>query len=241
MKKWSVLSTILASLILGFSGNLWGADATFDVTANSAYVWRGITFNDGAVLQPSLDVTKGGFGMNVWGNYDLDDYDDTLDNGQFSEIDLTLSYGFAIKSVDMSVGYIEYLFPNASPALPAGREVFVTCGVEPIKGLSLGLAVYYEIDEVEDIYASISAAYGYSISEALSVEIGVSAGYVGKDYSVVGEAGMNDICASLSASYAVNEALGVTAGIYYADTLDEDVLPEQDVTTYGGIGASYTF
>lgn len=239
MKKWLVLSSVLVSLIVGFSGNLFGADATVDVTTNSAYVWRGITFNDGAVLQPSIDVSKGGFGINVWGNYDIDDYDDTLDNGQFSEIDLTMSYGFSIKSVDMSIGYIEYLFPNA--ALPAGREVFVTCGIEPIKGLSLGLSVYYEIDEVEDIYANISAAYGYSISEALSLEIGVSAGYIGEDYSVGGESGLNDICASLSGSYSVSDALGITAGIYYVDTLDKDVLPEQDVTTYGGIGASYTF
>ncbi|HMA84159.1 MAG TPA: hypothetical protein VKN73_00520, partial [Desulfosalsimonadaceae bacterium] len=45
----------------------------------SAYVWRGITFNDGLVVQPYVDVAAGnGFAINVWGNYDIDDYDNTL-------------------------------------------------------------------------------------------------------------------------------------------------------------------
>lgn len=233
--SWVIMAVVFAAGV----ETLLAAEASFGVTGNSAYVWRGITFNDGVVLQPSLDVKKGGFGLNVWGNFDIDDYDDTLDNGQFSELDLTLSYGVAIQSVAISVGYIEYLFPNAES--PAGREIFTTASVEPLKGLSFGIAFYYEVDEVEDYYANLNAAYAYSVTETLSLKLGVAAGYIGEEYSAGGESGLNDICASLSASYAFTPALSMTAGYYYVDTLDEDVLPEQDVTSFGGIGASYLF
>ena len=48
------------------------ADATAAVDMASAYVWRGQTFNDGAVIQPSLDVAaENGLGINVWANYEV--------------------------------------------------------------------------------------------------------------------------------------------------------------------------
>ena len=67
------------------------AEATAALDINSAYVWRGQTFNDGVVLQPSIDVAaENGLGINVWGNYDIGDYNNTLDEDEFSEIDLTV-------------------------------------------------------------------------------------------------------------------------------------------------------
>ncbi|MFC1816282.1 MltA-interacting MipA family protein, partial [Thermodesulfobacteriota bacterium] len=77
------------------------------------------------VVQPSVDVSHKGFGINVWGNIDIDDYNDTLKSGEFSEVDFALSDGFNIKSVDVSVGYIEYLFPNGGEGT---RELFGTLG-----------------------------------------------------------------------------------------------------------------
>lgn len=241
MKKKFLMGSVIVSCILLMSGNLYAADATADATGASAYVWRGITFNDGVVLQPSLDVTKGGFGINIWGNHDIDDYDESLDGGQFSEIDLTISYAYSIQSIDLSAGYIEYLFPNA--AAPAGREIYVTCGVSPVKGLSLGAAIYYEVDTVNDLYINVSAAYAYEFTDALSAEIGLGAGYIGEDYSVGGESGLNDMSLSLSGSYAISEDISIAAGLCYVDTLDEDVLPEEavDVNVFGTLSVSVTF
>ena len=115
MKK-SVLLVLKGLMLVltasgGFSKNAYAADVTGGVDFASAYVWRGITFNDGMVAQPYLDVASAGFGINIWGNMDIDDYDNTLDSGEFSELDLTLSYGFSLDPVDVRLGYIEYLFP----------------------------------------------------------------------------------------------------------------------------------
>jgi len=39
------------------------ADVTAAIDFNSAYVFRGKTLNDGWVVQPSVDITKGGFDL----------------------------------------------------------------------------------------------------------------------------------------------------------------------------------
>ena len=92
MTKIILLSIFMVMAVLN-AGSVFAADVTTAIDVNSAYVWRGITFNDGMVVQPSVDVAAGNFGLNVWGNLDADDYDDSLDSGEFSEIDLTLTYG----------------------------------------------------------------------------------------------------------------------------------------------------
>jgi len=238
MKKTAIKTILSLSILMFFTGSAIGADATTAVDINSAYVWRGITFNDGVVVQPSLDVSKGGFGVNVWGNLDVDDDDNTLDDGEFSEIDLTLSYGYSLESVDLSVGYIEYLFPAGGEGT---REIFAGASFSPTDNLSAGIDVYYNIDEIEDIYASLNLTYGIPLSEQLGMEIGASAGYAGEDASAGEDSGLHDYNLYLSASYAATEALSIGGTLGYVDSLDDDVLPEQDVDFYGGINIAYAF
>jgi hypothetical protein len=239
MKALSIL-LLLSILIVMDSHITIAADASIGSDFNSAYVWRGITFNDGWVAQPSINVTSSnGFGVNVWGNLDMeDDFDPALESGEFSEIDLTLSYGRKISAIDISAGYIEYLFPAGTPGT---REIYVSLGGEPMKGLTIGVDTYYDIDEVKDVYASVRAAYAVDVAEGLGVKLGASAGYAGKDASTIGKAGMHDYALSLSTSYSVSDALSIGAKVAYTDTLDEDVLPEQDVNTCGGASVSYAY
>ena len=68
--------------------------ATAGMDINSAYIWRGVTANNGLVFQPSMDIAKNGFDFNVWANYDAADYHDTVEQNKFSEVDLTASYTF---------------------------------------------------------------------------------------------------------------------------------------------------
>lgn len=142
-----VLSAIGA---IGAKGAL-AADVTGKVDVNSAYIWRGITLNDGLVVQPSLDVAAGNFGVNVWGNVDIDDYDNTLDQGEFSEVDITLTYSVSAGPAGIKGGYIEYLFPETDKGgAPGTREVFLDLSTAPADNFTIGLAGYYDFDEVDD-------------------------------------------------------------------------------------------
>ena len=238
MKKVLVIGILAVFMTLGLIQNASAADATVAMDLNSAYVWRGITFNDGMVLQPSVDVAKGGFGLNVWGNVDLDDYDGALEDGEFSEVDITLSYAFDTDPIGVTIGYIEYLFPNGGVGT---SEIFLSLGMDLIEGLGAGLDIYYDFDEVEEYYVSLSLGYSIALNEAASLDFGAAAGYAGEEYAADGDAGLYDYIFSVGLSYAATESLSLGVSINYTDSFDEDTLPDQDTDFFGGISIAYSF
>ena len=241
MKKSIITSIIIGFMVLIGSGSVYAADATVGVDINSAYVWRGMTFNDGLVFQPSLDVAAGGFGLNVWGNLDASDYDDAVESGEFSEVDITVSYGFDLEPVGITVGYIEYLFPTTEVGGgEAAREFFVSFGMDIVEGLSAGLDIYYEFELMDEYYASLGLGYSTALSDAVSLDFGAALGYAGDEYSADGDGGLYDYSLSAGLGYAVSDSLSLAASINYVDAFDEDKL-ETDTNFYGGVGIYYGF
>jgi hypothetical protein len=241
IKAW--IGGFLMVMVLG-AGMAGAADVVAGVDLNSAYIWRGITFNDGLVAQPSMDVTAGGFNFNVWGNFDMDDYDDRLEKWEFSEIDLTLSYTVGTGPIAITGGFIEYLFPTTEAGGGLGtREFFLDFSAEPLDGFVLGVTGFYDVDEVEDYYISPYVGYTLSVGDAVSMDLGASCGYVGKDFAqkISGgtDSGFHEYTVTLGAGYTVGSAL-LSVLVGYTDTLDKDVLPEEaaDVNVFGGFGIS---
>lgn len=230
------------------------ADATASVDFASAYVWRGMTFNDGTVIQPSIDVaTESGLGINVWGNFDIGDYDDSLTANEFSEVDLTISYGKSIGSLDVGVGVIEYLFPVAGGST---REAYLSLGYGLPAGFGVALDIYYDFDEVHDYYATFGISYALDISEKMGLEAGASVGYAGEDfaeYYTAGadldkvEAGLYNYSVSVALGYTINDAWSASASVNLAGAMDSDNLPETDdggfldTTSYAVVGIAYAF
>lgn len=237
------MSGLLVIMVMMTAGTAVAAEVTGGVDLYSAYVWRGITFNDGLVVQPSMDVTAGGFNFNVWGNFDIDDYDNSLDDGEFSEIDLALSYTVEAGPLSVTGGYIEYLFPTTDAGgAPGTREVFVDLSGEPADGFVLGATAYYDIDEVEDYYLTPYVGYSLAMNDEVSLDFGASCGYAGEDSALGGESGFHEYTVYLGAGYQM-EAVSFSALLGYTDTMDKDVLPEAaaDVNFFGGIGMAYSF
>ncbi len=219
-----------------------GRGTTLAADFVSAYVWRGITFNDGPVFQPSVDVRYGGFGVNVWGNLDIDDYDSSLESGEFSEVDFTLSYSAGFGVLDMEAGYIEYTFPGGSA--DADREVYLDGGLDLGGGVTLGATVFYNTD-VRGIYAAFSLGYEMAVTDVLEMEVSVSAGAAQERMTKVmangRRGGWYDINLSLGASYDLGAGAGLSAFATYVDSLDTGALPRQDINLLGGIGLSLDF
>lgn len=243
MKSTKAWVSGLLVMVMMTAGTAVAAEVTGGVDLYSAYVWRGITFNDGLVAQPSMDVTAGGFNFNVWGNFDIDDYDNSLDDGEFSEIDLALSYTVEAGPLSVTGGYIEYLFPTTDAGgAPGTREIFVDLSGEPADGFILGATAYYDIDEVEDYYLTPYVGYSLAINDEVSLDFGASCGYAGEDFALGGESGFHEYTFYLGAGYQM-DSVSLSALLGYTDTMDKDVLPEEaaDVNFFGGIGLSYNF
>jgi hypothetical protein len=241
MKLRKAMMMIFLAAVLMTTGTAFGADVIAAIDVNSAYVWRGMAFNDGVVVQPSLDVAKGGFGINVWGNLDVDDYDDSLDSGEFSEIDLTMTYAIEAGPVGLTGGYIEYLFPTTDVGGAEGtREVFLDVALEPVDSFSVGVITYYDCDEVNSAYANLYVGYGMALDCGLGIDLGASAGYVGGGFSADGDAGFNEYNVTLGLGYDINDMVSVSASMAYTDAIDDDVL-KTDTNFYGGAGVAFAF
>jgi hypothetical protein len=245
------MAAILAVGVAGLAGAEDGgvaASAGFDV--NSAYIWRGITSSDAAVVQPWLDVSgiplgkSASLGLNVWGNFALADWKpaDTLivEAGQYSEIDLTLTLSLP---QGFSVGYIDYTFPatNGAFILPT-REVFGAWSGSYVVDPSV--SVYYDVGSVDSYYASLGLGKSFALNEKTQLGLNALAGLAGKKFAEAyggTDGGLYNYNLSGKLSYQATEkaSIGVTAG--YAGNFDEKVLPDQDATFYGGASASFSF
>jgi len=239
------ITALSSLLIVGMVGSGLAAEATVGADVVSAYVWRGITFNDSLVVQPSLDVAHpSGIGFNVWGNYDARDGDidgdgvNDVSGDDFQEIDLTVSYAIPVEGFDLSVGLIDYTFPGGGSST---LETYVSGGVALGEYVSLGLTGYYDVDEVEDYYLSASVGVTLPLTKSLGLDLGASAGYAGEDMSAGTDSGFHDY--NFSAATAIPLAESVELGMFvaYTGSFDDDVLPDQEVDLYGGVGVYHSF
>lgn len=155
---------------------------------SSKYVWRGITFTDGPVLQPGASAEVSGFTLGIWGNMDLDDANSL--SGRFNEVDYTLDYAFAAgDKATVSVGAILYDFPNTTSA--ATTELYAKVGFSAPGDPSV--AIYKDVDEVDGLYVSLAGGYGVPIGGERTLDLGLSLGFGDSDhnafyYNVAGSA-----------------------------------------------------
>lgn len=231
-----VLSGMVAAVMMMAASAVYGAEASLSLDVASAYVFRGVTFNDGLVLQPGLEVGGlGGLSVGVWGNLDLDDYGGTLEDGEFSELDIYGSYALPVSVFDLSIGYTEYTYPMGGGN--ADREIGVSAGTSA-GPVDLGADVYYGIDGgiEKTLYIELSAGTALEFGD-FGVDLGAAVGFVDPDE---GESGFSHFTASAGLSYGP-----VGASVTYIGQIDDDVLPDgagaYDVEVVGMLSAAIDF
>ena len=232
------LAAVFASTLITTSAHAVEVSTGIDI--NSSYSYHGITYNDGAVIQPWLDVSKNGFGVNVWGNFDLDDYGGSLEKNEFSEVDLSVYYCSSMAEFDWCVTYAEYLYPHVANAegdgaLRGDREVVFSLDRDLFAGFRIQTKFHYNVDEINDLYARLLLTYDHKINKVLNATVSASGAYAGDDMTLTGEGGLHDYDISFSMTWAFRENMSIGANIHSIGSLDEDVLPDQDIDFYGGL------
>lgn len=234
MKLLALLACAAAALPLGARAE--GEDAvsaTLDVPVLSAYVWRGQVLVDDPVVQPTFTVAKGGFAINWWGNFNLDD-NATGDDFEFSEHDITLSYSTTcpLTGAGVTVGVVNYDFPNVGLADAEGnislvndtREAFLTYALSEVI-LAPTLAVYYDFKEADGFYGSLGVSHSIEIAEKISLGLAASLGGADSDWGsfYFGDtgSGLTDYSVSASLPVALTDSLTLTPGVQYAGLLED--------------------
>jgi hypothetical protein len=224
------------------------ADSSVSLYFSNTYIFRGINFNDSGVMQVSIDTGSIQLGkntalsFNAWANMDIGtdvgDNEDVLSSGDYQEVDLiatlALPKGFKL-------GYIEYLFPAG---VIGTRELFV--GWSKDMTVSPEITFYYDVDEVEDFYATVALGYSIPLSESASFDLGGLVGLAGEDfaasYSGGTEGGLYNYDVNAGISFAASEKVSLGAVVGIGDTLNENALP--DALTqgfYAGASISVSF
>jgi uncharacterized protein (TIGR02001 family) len=242
MKK-IITMTMAAGLVAGIA-SAQSVSVTMDFA--SAYVFRGVTLNDGAVFQPGIEV--GGFGLaeeygsivaGAWGNWDFDNYNGGGQKDTFSETDWYASYSLPalVDGLDLFIGYAEYGYGAGS----SDKEANIGAGYE-ISGIGLGVTYYQGVGGLigTSSYLEFAAGYGYDFSEELSGSIDASLGFADQDG---GETGFQDYSIGAGLGYVLSEDWSIGASIAYIGQGDDKVLPDgvgaYDVDFVGMLGVAY--
>jgi hypothetical protein len=241
MKSLKII-VVTMILVLGFSiGSLYAEEtevsgsASVDVMSN--YVWRGFKLSDDFVIQPSVGITYGGFGANLWANYDTD-------TNEHTETDLTLNYTFSLDKFSFDAGYIYYALDGVDDT----QEIYVSAGYDIL--LSPTLTIYYDLDEGDGAFIVGSIGHSFEVSEGIELSLGASASYnADSEYSIGDYSDFHNGELSASVSIPITDAISVEPIIAYTFPLSDDAedaieavsFDEDSSIFYGGASFSLSF
>jgi hypothetical protein len=232
-------------VILGLSASVVQAkgpevsgSASVDVMSN--YVWRGFKLSNSVVIQPSVSITYGGFGANLWSNLDTD-LDDSFEH---NETDVTVNYAFAKDKFSFDVGYIYYALESAKDT----QEAYFSMGYDIL--LSPTLTIYYDFDEGDGAFITVSIGHDLDLGKNIALSLGASASYnIESEYSIGDYSDFHNADLSASLSIPVTDVISVGPMIAYSFALSNDAEDAMEVISddgvndifYGGINLSLNF
>lgn len=213
----------LASISFAAEGS-----ASASTSVMSRYVWRGFTFSEGAVYQPSVDINLGNFNANIWANIDpkLDDTVYTSDSNMLNETDITLAYSIPVEGLSLSVGMIYYSLIANNDASDT-TEFYVSIAKE-FGPVAPYISIYRDVDDGSGWYAVLGADYAREISDKASLSAGASVSYVsdnnllGTDSNGKENSALHNADAYVSLSYAVSDTLSIEPIVAYTSALSDD-------------------
>jgi len=237
----------IGSMALASALSVSAADVGVSIDFASSYIFRGVTLNDGWVAQPGLEVSGlHGFTVGTWANFDLEDNTGGAPSGgDFSEVDLYVSYAIPVEGFGLSIGLTEYTYPRGiletefpdgtttSEPLDADRELNLILSLDDVP-LAPSFGVYYGLDGLIDksVYLELGLSHEESLTEDVTASIGFALGYLEPDE---GKSGLNH--ATISAGLAYKFA---SIGVAYVVETDDKVQEiDEDIAVTIGFSASF--
>ncbi|MEW6569943.1 MAG: hypothetical protein AB1390_02025 [Nitrospirota bacterium] len=225
--------------------------ASADIMSN--YVWRGQKLSNSWVIQPSVGITYGNFGANIWANYDTDREEVTsgeeTGHGEITETDFTVNYAFSMDKFTFTIGYIFYAFDGANDT----QEVYLSANYDTL--LNPTVTVYYDYDEGNGAFAIASVGHSFEVPKGMSLNLGASASYNIKNNIMGFDENGDDFSnfyngeISTSLNIPIYKGLSLTPKLAYSFPLSDDAEEaisgisddgDEDVF-YGGLNLTLSF
>lgn len=253
---------MMAAMLIGMAAGAGAAappGVALDVPVLSAYVWRGQTLNKDAVVQPGLTASLGGWSVNAWSSMNLAGSET---DGEFTEMDWTISYAQVVGPVELGAGVVQYTFPNSTleteaedgtvsvSAYPGTVEIFASASLPDVL-LAPALTAFYDVDEIEGLYAALAVGHSFALAEKVSLDLSASLGFGDADYNAGyfghDDAALNDLVLGAALPIAITENFSVTPSLSYMLLPDSDLGDSAKAAygdkekVYGGVTLSCAF
>jgi uncharacterized protein (TIGR02001 family) len=146
-----------------------------DLVMTPKYVWRGITYSDGLVYQPSLALTQKQFSIQLWGNFVLNDKNNIPGN----EIDVYITYNFNLAGFSFAPALFLYTYPGQEANTTT--EFSLTAGYE-FEEFNLSTSISKDLVETpRSLFASLDLKYSKELMKNLSIDLSTGTGF-GNEY-----------------------------------------------------------
>ncbi len=201
----------------------------------SSYMWRGFELHEDVAIQPTVGITYGGFGANLWS-------DINADTGEITETDVTVNYAFSKDMFGFDIGYIFY----GLEGIDETQEFYIAVSYDTL--LSPSLTLYYDFDEGDGAFIVASVGHDVAVNEDIAVSLGASISYNAESEYAIGDySALHNGEISVSTSIPVYEAISISPMLAYSFSLSddaEDALENADGDSnffYGGASVALSF
>ncbi len=147
---------------------------------NSLYIWRGLAWSQGAVLQPSAWTSFLGYNIMVWANYPLSE---EPGGKRFNEVDLTVQGTSPRRAINIIPGLNVYSYPGSEEENPWTAELTLTFYIP------VGPVWFYQENNLDVLaysgayYAEFGLETGDDLSESVGWEASLSVSYASPDFN----------------------------------------------------------
>lgn len=148
-----------------------------DLLMAPKYVWRGMTFTDGLVYQPSISLTQKQFTIQLWGNFVLHDKNNVPGN----ELDVYITYNYDYAGFNFTPSLFLYTYP--------GQDVNTTTefslGVSrELDAFTISTSLSKDLVEAKGaFFGSLDLKYSTKFREDLSLDLTTGTGYGNKPFN----------------------------------------------------------
>jgi hypothetical protein len=215
--------------------------------ASSAYIFHGMTYNKGFVLQPYLNITGAHFGYLLWSNYNLQSDNNGLGYfpaSEFTEIDHFISWFLPVTFADFDVTLGIYNYPVIG--WESDKEIQFGGQKVLFKSLLIPFArggVMFDGSMTRNIYTEFGVKGEKILSEKFSFNYMLKASWEHQGFLPDKPAGMKDLLITAGLTYFIIKNTGLSLKANYAGQLDKKVLPDELYNTsfFASLGAFYVF
>lgn len=205
------------------------------------YAWRGIIYDQGLVVQPTLGVDYDNWTFQLWGNITAIE-EDGFDNNH--ELDFILQYNFEIG--DLTISPILQLYTYPGQEGDSALELYLSCDYV-LDDFTFNTTLSREMKiDIPYLFGSHSIAYSKEIGDGLNFDASAGLGWGTKNfnkyYTGVEKGAMNYVFANASVSYALNDKITLAPFLesyFLTDTEIKDATNDSLVNF--GLNLSITF